>query len=111
MPMARRWLYSVHAIKLNSTSHVNSSAHVANLYDLGRVLSALARGRGHEPLRALEQRRPLYAGVAPHNIASIRVLQKCGFTLCQSAIDQDPELVGESHILLTLAAPIPMNAR
>ena len=53
----------------------------------------------------LEQQRPLYAGVAPHNLASIRVLQKCGFTLCQSAIDQEPELAGESHILLMLAAP------
>ena len=51
-----------------------------------------------------EQQRPLYAGVAPHNIASMRVLQKCGFTLCQSAIDQEPELVGESHILLRLMA-------
>jgi RimJ/RimL family protein N-acetyltransferase len=50
----------------------------------------------------LEPTRPLYAGVAPHNVASIRLLQKCGFTLCQSAIDQDPELVGESHILLRL---------
>jgi len=50
----------------------------------------------------LEQSRPLYAGVAPHNIASIRVLQKCGFTLCNSAIDQEPELAGESHILLRL---------
>ena len=50
----------------------------------------------------LEQSRPLYAGVAPHNIASIRVLQKCGFTLCQSALDEEPELVGESHILLRL---------
>src|SRR5438128_1303039 len=27
----------------------------------------------------LEQRRPLHAGVAKHNLASIRVLQKCGF--------------------------------
>ena len=51
----------------------------------------------------LEQRRPLYAGVARHNIASLRVLQKCGFTVYQSAIDQEPELGGESHILLTLA--------
>jgi RimJ/RimL family protein N-acetyltransferase len=25
--------------------------------------------------------RPLYAGVAPHNAASIRVLEKCGFTV------------------------------
>src|SRR3954452_18333960 len=29
----------------------------------------------------LEQTRPLYAGVATHNAASIRVPQKCGFTL------------------------------
>ncbi len=40
----------------------------------------------------LEQRRPLYAGVARHNIASMRVLQKCGFTLCKSAIDQELDL-------------------
>lgn len=26
--------------------------------------------------------RPLYARVAKHNIASVRVLQKCGFTIC-----------------------------
>ena len=25
--------------------------------------------------------RPLYAGVVPHNAASIRVLEKCGFTV------------------------------
>jgi RimJ/RimL family protein N-acetyltransferase len=29
----------------------------------------------------MEVRRPLYAGVAKHNVASIRVLQKCGFTV------------------------------
>ena len=34
----------------------------------------------------------------------MRVLQKCGFTLCKSATDQEPELVGESHILLVRAA-------
>ncbi|HEY2711681.1 MAG TPA: GNAT family N-acetyltransferase [Chthoniobacterales bacterium] len=65
------------------------------------------RGIASEALSAflcLEQRRPLYAGVAPHNLASIRVLQKCGFTLCQSAIDQEPEPAGESHILFRLAA-------
>jgi RimJ/RimL family protein N-acetyltransferase len=28
----------------------------------------------------LEQTRPLFAGVAKHNAASIRILQKCGFT-------------------------------
>ncbi len=51
----------------------------------------------------LEQQRPLYAGVAPHNIASIRVLQKCGFTLCQSPTDQEPEPGGDSHIIFRLA--------
>src|SRR5437762_1612078 len=42
------------------------------------------RGIATEALSAflrLEQTRPLYAGVAKHNAASIRVLQKCGFTL------------------------------
>ena len=28
----------------------------------------------------VEQTRPLYAGVAKHNAASLRILQKCGFT-------------------------------
>jgi RimJ/RimL family protein N-acetyltransferase len=28
------------------------------------------------------QARPLYAHVAKHNIGSIRVLEKCGFTIC-----------------------------
>jgi RimJ/RimL family protein N-acetyltransferase len=53
----------------------------------------------------LEQTRPLYAGVAPHNVGSMRVLQKCGFTLCKRAIDQEPEAAGESHLLLSLGAP------
>ena len=30
----------------------------------------------------IETKRPLYACVAKHNIASARVLQKCGFTIC-----------------------------
>lgn len=50
----------------------------------------------------LEQRRPLCAGVAPHNVASLRVLQKCGFTLPNSSLDQEPEAPGESHIVLTV---------
>ena len=64
------------------------------------------RGVATEALSAflkLEQRRPLYAGVARHNVASLRVLQKCGFALvvspnAQSADDQDP------FLLLTLTA-------
>lgn len=30
----------------------------------------------------LEKVRPLYARVAKHNVASIRVLEKCGFVVC-----------------------------
>jgi RimJ/RimL family protein N-acetyltransferase len=75
--------------------------------EIGYWIDRTLWGRGimSEALSAflcLEQRRPLYAGVAPHNIASMRVLQKCGFTLCQSGIDQEPELAGESHIVLRL---------
>jgi RimJ/RimL family protein N-acetyltransferase len=51
----------------------------------------------------LEQRRPLYAGVARHNLASIRVLQKCGFTLSDSAAEKSMD-EADSHILLMLAA-------
>src|SRR5262245_16749743 len=46
----------------------------------------------------IEQSRPLYAGVAPHNLGSIRVLEKCGFTLCKSANEEDDK----SHILFVL---------
>jgi RimJ/RimL family protein N-acetyltransferase len=35
----------------------------------------------------LEARRPLYAGVARHNAASLRVLQKCGFRISR----EDPD--------------------
>jgi RimJ/RimL family protein N-acetyltransferase len=29
----------------------------------------------------IETTRPLYAGVAPHNVGSLRVLEKCGFAV------------------------------
>ncbi len=45
----------------------------------------------------LEQTRPLYAGVAKHNVASLRILQKCGFTM----IGPDGD---DSHVLLMLGA-------
>jgi RimJ/RimL family protein N-acetyltransferase len=35
----------------------------------------------------LEARRPLYAGVARHNAASLRVLQKCGFRISREEPD------------------------
>jgi len=47
----------------------------------------------------LEDRsRPLHAGVAPHNAASIRVLEKCGFT----RVDQADEPGEDSHVMLRL---------
>jgi RimJ/RimL family protein N-acetyltransferase len=50
----------------------------------------------------LEQTRPLYAGVAKHNAASLRVLQKCGFTFLQST-DKASDDADDSHVLLVLA--------
>ena len=59
------------------------------------------RGVATEALTAflrLERTRPLYAGVAKHNLGSIRVLQKCGFTM--SPVDnQDAD---DTHFILTL---------
>src|SRR3954471_5475072 len=60
------------------------------------------RGIASQALSAflrLEKRRPLSAGVASHNIASMRVLQKCGFALSKSSPDHEPEAPGESHII------------
>jgi len=57
-----------------------------------------SRGVGTAALSAflqLEPTRPLHAGVAKHNAASIRILQKCGFT--STGAD-------DTHILLTLTA-------
>ncbi len=50
----------------------------------------------------LEQTRPLYAGVARHNAASLRVLQKCGFTFLAST-DKASDDADDSHVLLVLA--------
>jgi RimJ/RimL family protein N-acetyltransferase len=64
------------------------------------------RGIATEALSAflrLEQTRPLHAGVATHNAASIRVLQKCGFTLLGPE-EAAPDDVEASHVLLRLDA-------
>jgi RimJ/RimL family protein N-acetyltransferase len=50
---------------------------------------------------ALELRRPLYAGVANHNLASIRVLEKCGFTVSDSG-NQASTPAADADVLLTL---------
>jgi RimJ/RimL family protein N-acetyltransferase len=52
---------------------------------------------------SLEPIRPLHAGVAKHNVASIRVLQKCGFKICDS-VEEASNDADASHVLLTLTA-------
>ncbi|MBA3882314.1 MAG: GNAT family N-acetyltransferase [Chthoniobacterales bacterium] len=49
----------------------------------------------------LEQVRPLHAGVAKHNAASLRVLEKCGFKFLRSA-DEESDAADDSHVLLVL---------
>jgi RimJ/RimL family protein N-acetyltransferase len=51
----------------------------------------------------LEKRRPLYAGVARHNGASLRVLQKCGFLLIGSPEPRSTDAEDE-FLVLTLPA-------
>lgn len=51
----------------------------------------------------LEPTRPLYAGAAKHNAASLRVLQKCGFTFLSPA-NNEPRDAEDTHVLLVLEA-------
>ena len=43
----------------------------------------------------VETTRPLHAGVAPHNVGSLRVLEKCGFRVVGEGEDDLLELVLE----------------
>jgi RimJ/RimL family protein N-acetyltransferase len=62
-----------------------------------RALAALLR---------LVTTRPLYAHVAQHNIASVRVLQKCGFTITGKAKVASSDVRGEiEELILKLEAP------
>ena len=54
----------------------------------------------------LEQTRPLYASAAKHNAASLRVLQKCGFTISRSA-DEPSNAADVPRVLLTLNTAAP----
>ena len=51
-------------------------------------------------LRDQVKQRPLYAYVAAHNIGSIRVLQKCGFTVCGKSRVRPREDDGEIDELI-----------
>src|SRR3954447_3172477 len=71
-------------------------------YWLDRAL--WGRGIATEALAAflrLEQTRPLHAGVATHNAASIRVQQKCGFNVLGPE-EPAPSDAKPSHVLLRL---------
>jgi RimJ/RimL family protein N-acetyltransferase len=46
--------------------------------------------------------RPLYAHVARHNTASIRVLEKCGFDVWREAIYTDPDGTAGSELIMAL---------
>ena len=46
-------------------------------------------------LRQDETRRPLFAGVAPHNVGSMRVLEKCGF-------ERTGETGADGHVIFRL---------
>lgn len=50
----------------------------------------------------LERTRPLYASLAKHNVASLRVLQKCGFTPRESGDDYSDD----SEVLLVLTGDV-----
>jgi RimJ/RimL family protein N-acetyltransferase len=72
-------------------------------HEIGYWIDRALWGRGvaTEALTAflrLEKTRPLYAGVAKHNLGSIRVLQKCGFTL--SPVDKED--ANDTFLILTL---------
>src|SRR5207342_2914440 len=42
--------------------------------------------------------RPLHAWVAPSNVASVRVLEKCGFTLVETRVELDERLGEEIEL-------------
>ena len=48
----------------------------------------------------IQQKRPLFAHVAVHNIASIRVLEKCGFEFFKKPVMDGDENNGELVFIL-----------
>jgi RimJ/RimL family protein N-acetyltransferase len=69
----------------------------------GIATKALSQFLGHVGVR------PLYAHVAKQNVASIRVLEKCGFTICGEG--RDPSSAGGEAVeefVLKLSANTPV---
>jgi RimJ/RimL family protein N-acetyltransferase len=61
----------------------------------GRGLATRALGE-----LVVELERPLYADVSTANIGSIRVLEKCGFTVIERTVEHDETLAGEIELLV-----------
>jgi len=61
-----------------------------NYWGKGIATKALSEFLGHV------EARPLYAHVAKHNVASMRVLEKCGFTICGE--DRSPSSAGGEEV-------------
>jgi RimJ/RimL family protein N-acetyltransferase len=55
--------------------------------------------------------RPLYAHVAKHNAASLRVLEKCGFTIRGDKLDTSANGEVEEQILILEASGCPAKSR
>ena len=64
----------------------------------GVATAALAQFLGHDTAR------PLHARVAKHNVASIRVLEKCGFTVCGADTFSDATGQECEELILVLGA-------
>ena len=78
------------------TSSITVKGQTRAFWGRGVATEALSAFLGLEPVR------PLYAGVAKHNVASIRVLQKCGFKF--HSMEETSNDADASHVLLTLTA-------
>jgi RimJ/RimL family protein N-acetyltransferase len=106
-PARERQAFMAHWVRILADETVRVQAIVAGGRLAGNVLSFEHDGRrevgywiGREFWGAgvasaalaafldLETARPLHAGVARHNAASLRVLEKCGFAVCGEEDDR-----------------------
>jgi RimJ/RimL family protein N-acetyltransferase len=104
------------AVSADSPAHNQVAGHIGSWTsdgkrEVGYWLDRAFWGRGiaTAALTAflrLEQTRPLYASAARHNAASLRVLQKCGFTISRSA-DEPSSVTDVPRVLLTLTTAAP----